>query len=798
MPPSVIDLPPRRKIAAGFYRRWTWRRQLIATGARLLILAVIALFFWGGWYLANKGFGRQWRTTVADQLRERGIEASVRRLTLDPFRGLVAQDVRIYDFKNHDKPLAVISEVSLDLNYAALLHHQPFLNAVEIRDANVTFPNPGGDPRAPRANLKNFHAHIFFPPEQIYIKKAEGIFCGIRVSATGKLLKRGDFQPERVLSEEEWNQRWRSVQRVAAELQAFNFAGGPPTLQIDFTGDVSDLENARVSLSLRGERFSRGAYEIKTFYAAAEWSERRLRLTTLEWSDPVGEFSGQGLWNLADKHGTFQIHSSVQLKEALTAVGFEKILADATFVSPPQLELSGSFNLAAAEPHWSVIGRVALGEFTYKAVSALGLTADFSWNGERTMLREVRLRHASGEILANLLDTPGDFRLTVESSVNPAAFRSLSTEGLHEFLGEWEWSRSPSLRFNIHGPSHDPATWQGEGAATLGRTRFRGVWLESLSANLRFGEKAVTFDNLVVRREEGTGTGSFTFDYGKHEVRLREVKTTLRPAEIIYWIEPKLFNVVAPYKFHGPPHLTANGVVQYRGGKNTHLDIAIDAPAGLDYFFLGKTLSFGKTRGDVLITDDRVQLIGIEGQLFDGTVKGAADISVARQDKSYSASIAVEGIEFPSLTDLYFKYETAHGQLSGTYDFKGVGDDAKSMRGNGKIRISNGNVFAIPVLGPLSGFVAEIFPGAGYSVAKEATSSFTIKDGVIHTDDFKVSGKLFGMIGHGDVYFVNGTLDFDVRINASGPGLLLTPVYKLFEYKGEGNLSKPNWHPKRF
>jgi hypothetical protein len=28
--------------------------------------------------------------------------------------------------------------------------------------------------------------------------------------------------------------------------------------------------------------------------------------------------------------------------------------------------------------------------------------------------------------------------------------------------------------------------------------------------------------------------------------------------------------------------------------------------------------------------------------------------------------------------------------------------------------------------------------------------------------------------------------------------VLLTPVYKLFEYKGEGPIAKPNWHPKRF
>ena len=68
------------------------------------------------------------------------------------------------------------------------------------------------------------------------------------------------------------------------------------------------------------------------------------------------------------------------------------------------------------------------------------------------------------------------------------------------------------------------------------------------------------------------------------------------------------------------------------------------------------------------------------------------------------------------------------------------------------------------------GWSRAIFPGAGYSVAQEANASFTIKDGVIHTDDFKVSGKLFGMLGHGDVRFLEDKLDFDIRIDAGGPG----------------------------
>jgi hypothetical protein len=35
-------------------------------------------------------------------------------------------------------------------------------------------------------------------------------------------------------------------------------------------------------------------------------------------------------------------------------------------------------------------------------------------------------------------------------------------------------------------------------------------------------------------------------------------------------------------------------------------------------------------------------------------------------------------------------------------------------------------------------------------------------------------------------------------MSANGPAFLLTPVYKLFEYTGEGSLKHPDWHPKRF
>lgn len=795
--PSVLE-PTPPSLARQFYRRQSKaHRSLSRRLLRLAVVAGVLAVAWGGWYLAKRGFGREWRDRVVEELHKRGVEASVRRLTLDPVRGLIAQDVRIYDFKNRENTLAVISEVALDINYAALLHHQPFLNALDVRGAELTIPTPRTGTAAPKAQITQFRAHIYFPPEQIYVSQAEGFFCGVRISATGQLIKRNDYKPSNEISDEAWRERILLVQRVAEELQRFSFPGEAPSLQVKFSGDLSQFETAHAEATLTGERLVRGNYEMKNFSLDAEWTNQTLGINHCEWTDNAGSFSGRASWSRETKQADFQGRSTLDAKRFLEAFGFGALLADATFTSPPLLELSGSANFGETPLRLSVIGRGVAENFSYKTVPLLKLTADFSWDGERAMLRDLRVRHESGELRGDLLQAPNDFRLNLESAVDPVVLRAFASPELGRFLGEWEWRRPPTVRLALRGPGPLPETWTGEGTIATQRTRFRNVWMNEASATVQLDKGALSFQNLRVARDEGAGSGAFTYDFAKHEVRLKDIKSTLRPTDAIQWVEPKFFKEVAPYKFRHPPTVTANGVIHFRG-PNDHLEIRVDAPTGMDYVFLGKTLPIDRVAGRLLFTDGRLELSGIEGTLFTGTIRGGADISLKKDDRRYRANVALEGLDFPKLADLYFKYETKHGRLSGAYAWTGVGSEPRAMEGDGSAKVTDGDIFAIPIFGPLSGLISAIIPGAGYSLARQAKATFTIKEGVIHTDDFKVSGKLFGMLGHGDIRFLEDKLDFDIRIDASGAGIVLTPMYKLFEYKGEGSISKPNWHPKRF
>ena len=68
----------------------------------------------------------------------------------------------------------------------------------------------------------------------------------------------------------------------------------PPSLQIKFSGDVAEIEKARVEATLRGDRLQRGSYEMRDLSTVAEWNNQQLNIAHCEWNDGMGSFAGRG------------------------------------------------------------------------------------------------------------------------------------------------------------------------------------------------------------------------------------------------------------------------------------------------------------------------------------------------------------------------------------------------------------------------------------------------------------------------------------------------------------------------
>ncbi len=458
--PATLEPPPARAQLPRQSPSFAWR--LFVSGVRLTVVLTLAAILGSAWYLAHKGFGREWRQRVVEELHKHGVEASVAHLTLDPFRGLVAQDVRIFDYKHRENTIAQISEVALDINYAALLQHQPFLNAVDVRNAQLRLPLAGAKRGTGPAQLTKFRAHIYFPPQQIYVAQADGIFCGVNVSLSGQLIKRDDAPPSKPISEEDWQKRIQLLERTMVELQKFKFSS-TPSLQVEFRGDLADLENAVVEANLRANKVTRGQYEFQNVKASVEFRDQVLTITEARWNDQAGAFAASGSWSRQTKEARFEARSHIDLKGFLGAFNSSGPLSDFVFDPPPVVTISGNSTFGPGAPKVKIMGNISAPNLTYRSIPASQLNANFSWDGDRLLVRDIRLQSQGGQLTAEFLNAPGDFRLNIDSTINPIALRPFVSREIQQFLGEWEFPKPPLVHLAIRGEDEKPQTWRGDG-----------------------------------------------------------------------------------------------------------------------------------------------------------------------------------------------------------------------------------------------------------------------------------------------------------------------------------------------
>ena len=768
-------------------------RRLIRSAA----LLILGLLIWGGYYVCNHGFSRHWRVRVSEEFRRRGLDLYVHRLTLDPIQGFVAREVQIFDAADPDKMLATIDRVALDINFTNLLHGRAFLDAVDLRNADLSLPVNSDDPQSERVKVSNLNARIIFPPHEWYVSQAEATMYGVQVSARGRLLNPEAFEPEESEGQHrDETGRPEMALNLLKQLEALTYAGAPPRVEINFGGDLADVETLYADATIWGEHIRRGEAELTQVYAALALREKAIELKQCNVSDANGEMDVSGSYDLDNGKAALQLRSTLGPSNLARLLKVEDRVEGWKFSQSPVIELSGNGNLTGTAPAGLITGRMALGQFSIKGADFTGAGVSFSWDGSRWYARNGWIANRTGRAAGQALSLPGSFRAGIQSTINPNSLRGMLSGPAANGLRDWDFQEAPKILLTATGTSADPSAWATDGSVSLGRTLMRGVPLNWATAKVGVKGQVFTYRDFTIQRDEGVATGTFSYDFGKHEAWLTNIHARLNTTEAAVWIDPDLPRQLAPYRFKTAPSVMLDGFVQCANDEGTHLDVQVEAPGGMDYTFCRRTLSFPKIAGHVFFGEHRIVLKDVDGTLCDGAIHGNADIKLGENSPGYTADLEVNQMNFASITKLYFNYDDSHGLVSGRFDFGGKNDDPWTLYGKGQVEVTEGNVFAIPLLGPFSSILNTMVPGMGYNVAHSGSCTFAVGDGAITTHDFVVKGLGFNMIGDGRLFFLDDRLNFNIRINAQGlPGVLLFPVSKLLEYAGAGTLENPTWKP---
>ena len=847
----------------------------------------------GGRYLYNRGLTRSWREWVVAEVRKHGVEVSFARLTVRPFRGLVAKDVKFYDSPERNRVIAHMNEMVIEANYANMAKKKPFLDALTLVDTTVRVPLDAQNPFGPAVRVDRLNARILFPPDQVQVTRLDAIVFGIHVHASGNLLVPPGFS----LAKDKQGADDGLANLLVDELSKLQFDAHPPALNVHFSGDLGHPEQIVVEADLAAGKIRRGRYSLTSLALSAIWQNNVLLLQRLDAADAKGRLQASGSFDPATRIAELRLQSSLDIPMMLRSADVAA-LADFTFPFPPRLDFTARAEFGTGPrslPKIQVLGHAGVGNFTAGGMHFESLSADVSWDGQRWAVRDFALRLENGdEVNGNAQQDydsagTGDFRLGLGSNVSPqtlAPFLGPETRAKLALVKFHESSRitlsargsepglttlsaagdlklghttafgvdassvETSFRYNgreasgtlklgrttgrgadastadatfrydgheasgtlklgrttVHGVDASSADvtfrydgTEASGTLSLGRTIYRGVEARSADASFRFDGRVLTLDSFEVIRAEGSAKGSLSFDTKTGIYHLKDVRTSVHPVEVALWIDTDLVQDIKPYRFgKKPPLLKLDGSLDPRkGGTQTRLTVIADAPGGMDYTFCKKDLHFGTLKGHLFFTDERLKLTDVRGELFSGKITAEGDVSVQKARPGHTATIRLESVDFAKLSKLYFGFDDSKGKLDGTCTFSGKGDEARTMRGEGEVSVTEGNVFAIPFLGPLSDILNKMIPGMGVSLAHKATATFSMADGILTNKDLIVAGYGFSMYGGGRIWMVEDKLDYDVRINARGlPGVLLSPISKLLEYRANSRFSKPEWRLK--
>jgi hypothetical protein len=229
----------------------------------------------------------------------------------------------------------------------------------------------------------------------------------------------------------------------------------------------------------------------------------------------------------------------------------------------------------------------------------------------------------------------------------------------------------------------------------------------------------------------------------------------------------------------------------------TRYTVQVHSPPGMALLLGAREFPIDNVDGTVRSEASKLT-VNATGELFGGRLGAVVEFpDILRPE--HAASVALDRVNFGQLTALFGSKDRTGGFFTGRISYDTPDGRVSTMDGSGAASLEEGDIFALPLLGPLSTILSALLPGekVGYSTARNAAATFKMVGGRLTMDNFEATTRTFRLMASGVMDIARNHVDLKARVNLRGaPGLLLYPVSKLFEYEATGSISEPGWRPK--
>ncbi|MFT3991790.1 MAG: AsmA-like C-terminal region-containing protein [Luteolibacter sp.] len=786
---------------------------LLVTAA---VIAGVASLVW-----ANvTGMPRSWRMKLENQLEKQGTHVHIRAIRYFPLRGLVADGVDVFADKEKTRKLSTIGRIIIDFEKTKLARGDIRVTKLELDKANVQLPVDPKNPDSRFLEIKNVSGTVLMPGGRILdVRNATGMVAGIKIILNAQMLGyRQDGPP----TPEDPNQSKRReiLAKCIEELEKWHFSPRrPPLIQINVEGDLTDRSTYQAKLSLLIPEIEKNDYTMRDIIGTARMEGYLMTLTSFQASDNRGKLNGHADYDLKNREGRFDMLSTLEIPPLLEAWLGLPAIKGVSVKGSQKIEAEGEFHLEDdGTPFIRTTGHVQASKVNLKGVDFDTLATSYSWKDGDLYLRDMSFTRKDGKATGKMLIQPPMVKMALHTTFPSYVYRPLfKNQPLDQVLKDFGQLPGATTDVTLEGgfEINNHESWEYKGSGTVKHATFRGVPVNSANCSftlnhneLDFHAGTAVFDysDYSLRKafdgpDEGTAKVSrIRYDAGKKIVEVQGVEGPIWAAPVLRLFAPKIADSLEIYRFHRPPAMKADGIVDVTPAGRTDLTVNFKSDSAANYAFLGKDLQLERPSGKVTVKGNSVLVDKLKLRTFGGDVSGDF---IQHYNGLLKGELAWEKISIPELAATY-EFDIKHGETDGRIEFSIDDGKISTLNAKGLLSLNKAELFSVPLFGPLTTLTTGLLgeKHGGLQRARSAFFTFEIENGILNSRDFSTSTNSLVFTGDGKVNLMDRTIDMTMRMNARGLlGLItlpLRPFYGLFQFHGTGPLKKTTWESELF